>query len=147
MHPLVKTGQKVVSGVYKGNLLGWVYVCYIGGELCETVREAHNNWLVGCTHGHQEHHHRRQAPKLHPLFCGGLSAATVVTLFWYRHARRPTRGIPAMHSASGISDELRRLCAMGGTYSRADGSTRRPDVYRGREVGTQCVDEVVKVHV
>jgi len=36
---------------------------------------------------------------------------------------------------------------MGGTHSRADGPTRRPNIYRGREVGTQCVDKVVKVYM
>jgi hypothetical protein len=33
------------------------------------------------------------------------------------------------------------------THSGADRSARRPEVYGGREVRTQCVDEVVEVHV
>ena len=50
-------------------------------------------------------------------------------------------------SASRTPGELRRLCATRMTHPRADRSARRPDVYRGREVRTQCVDKVVKIHV
>lgn len=79
VHPLVKTWQQLVSGVDESDLLVWVHVCYIGCELCRMVRKGCNNRWVACTHGHQERHHRRRAPKLRPLSCGGLSAATAGT--------------------------------------------------------------------
>lgn len=147
MHPLVKTGQQLVTGMYKGNLLGRVYVCYVGGELCGRVRKARNNQWVACTHGHQERPRRRRPPKTRHLFCSGPIVATVVTWSWYHRARRPTRGIPARCLVSETPGKFRERCATGRTHPRADGSARRPDVYRGGEVRTQCVHKVVKVHM
>ena len=52
-----------------------------------------------------------------------------------------------MDLASGAPGELREPQETGRTYSRADGSARRPDVYWGGEVGAQCVEKVVKVYI